>query len=100
MIEVIIECRRQYGKRADLKTGVAKKQNAKFSGKTKISYTCVSGAKKCSFFKKFGVLCFLLTPVLRIGLLPYYRRYSTTFMTKITHSVVTISPNHQFESYA
>ena len=30
-----------------------------------------SGGKKCSFFGKFGVFCFLETPVLR---LPYYRR--------------------------
>ena len=34
----------------------------------------VSGGKKCSFFGKFGVLCFLETPVLRFTLLPYYRR--------------------------
>ena len=36
---------------------------------------CVSGGKKCSFFGKFGVLCFLETPVLRFALLPYYRRF-------------------------
>ena len=35
---------------------------------------CVSRGKKCSFFEKFGVLCFLATPVLRFALLPYYRR--------------------------
>ena len=35
---------------------------------------CVSGGKKCSFFRKFGELCFLETPVLRFALLPYYRR--------------------------
>ena len=34
------------------------------------------GVKKCSFFGKFGVLCFLETPVLRFTLLPYYRRNS------------------------
>ena len=34
----------------------------------------VPGDKKCSFFRKFGVLCFLETPVLRFALLPYYRR--------------------------
>ena len=28
-------------------------------------YECVSGGKKCSFSRKFGVLCFLETPVLR-----------------------------------
>ena len=33
-----------------------------------------SGGKKCSFFRKFGVLCILETPVLRFALLPYYRR--------------------------
>ena len=38
------------------------------------TYVCVSGGKKCSFFGKFGVLCFLETPVLRFALLPYYRR--------------------------
>ena len=27
--------------------------------------------KKCSFFGKFGVLCFLVTPNLRFALLPY-----------------------------
>ena len=35
---------------------------------------CVSGTKKCSFFGKFGVLCFLKTPVLRFVFLYYYRR--------------------------
>ena len=35
---------------------------------------CVSGGKKCSFFGKFGALCFLETPVLTFTLLPYYRR--------------------------
>ena len=31
----------------------------------------VSGGKKCSFFGKFGVLCFLVILVLRLTLLPY-----------------------------
>ena len=31
--------------------------------------------KKCSFFGKVGVLYFLVTPVLRFALLPYYQRY-------------------------
>ena len=34
----------------------------------------VSGGKKCSFFGKFGVLCSLVTSVLRFDLLPYYRQ--------------------------
>ena len=29
-------------------------------------HVCVSGGKKCSFFGKFGVLCFLVTPVATI----------------------------------
>ena len=35
--------------------------------------------KKCSFFGKFGVLCFLETPVLRFALLPYYRRFANDY---------------------
>ena len=27
---------------------------------------------KCSFFRKFGALCFIEIPVLRFALLPYY----------------------------
>ena len=37
------------------------------------TYVCVSGGKKFSFFWKFGVLCFLVIPILRFALLPYYR---------------------------
>ena len=36
-------------------------------------YMCVSKGKKCLFFRKFGVLSYLLTPVLRFTLLPYCR---------------------------
>ena len=38
------------------------------------TYVCVSGGKKCLFFGKFGVLCFLETPVLRFALLSHYQR--------------------------
>ena len=37
----------------------------------------LSGGKKCLFFGKFDVLCFLEKPILRFALLPYYRRVST-----------------------
>ena len=37
-------------------------------------YMCLSGDKKCSFFRKCSVLCFLVTTVLRFVLLPYYRQ--------------------------
>ena len=39
-------------------------------------HVCVSGGKKCSFFGKFGLLCFLETPVLRFVLSPHYQRIS------------------------
>ena len=64
------------GKWANLKTDVSKKKKtkyAKFSEKRTFRITCVyQGLKKCSFFRKFDVLCFFETPVLRFGLLPNY----------------------------
>ena len=39
-----------------------------------LTKVCVSGGKKCSFFEKFGVLCFIETPVLRLAFLLYCRR--------------------------
>ena len=42
---------------------------------------CVSGSK-CSFFGKFGVLCFLGTPVLRFALLTYYRRITGKYFPR------------------
>ena len=53
-----------------------KTKHTKFSEKRQYlthTHACVSGVKKCSIFK-FGMLCFLVTPVLRFALLPYYRR--------------------------
>ena len=38
------------------------------------TYVRVPGGKKCLFFGKFGVVCFLETPFSRFTLLPYYRR--------------------------
>ena len=35
----------------------------------------VSGGKKCSFFGKFGELCFLVTFLVSFTLLPYYREF-------------------------
>ena len=35
---------------------------------------CISRGKKYSLFGKFGVLCFLVTSVLRFALLNYYRQ--------------------------
>ena len=61
-----------------------KTKHGKFSEKRtfltpdRYKYVRVSGGMKCSFFGKFGVLCFLETPVLRFALLPYYRRIVVT----------------------
>ena len=58
-----------------------KTKHAKFSEKRTfitpwypLTYVCVSGCKKCLFFGKFSVLCFLETSDLRFALLPYYGR--------------------------
>ena len=40
----------------------------------KQNMVCVSEGKKCSFFGKFGGHCFLVTPVLRLAFLFYYRQ--------------------------
>ena len=41
------------------------------------------GVRDVRFFGKFGVLCFLETPVLRFALLPYYRRYATALRVRV-----------------
>ena len=43
------------------------------------TYVCVSGGKKCSFFRKFDLLYFLETLILRFALLPYYRQTETQY---------------------
>ena len=47
--------------------------------KANLKAVCVSGGKKCSFFRKFGVLYILVTNVLRFHLLNYYRRIYSSF---------------------
>ena len=61
-------------------------KHAKFSAKTNIFYplirtrTCAyQGVKNVRFCGKFGVLCFLETPVLRFAFLSYYRRITNFF---------------------
>ena len=51
-----------------------KKNNISYPLKRTRSYVCVSGCKKCLFFGKFGVLCFLESPVLRFALLPSQKK--------------------------
>ena len=66
------------GKRANLKTGVPRKQctrnflkNEYFLPTDTYTCLCVSECKKCLFFGKFGALCFRV----RFAFLPYYRRF-------------------------
>ena len=66
---------------ANLKTVVTRKQSMPNFPKNEHflppdMHTCVgvSGGKKCSFSGKFGMLCFLVTSVLRFALFPYCRR--------------------------
>ena len=55
--------------------GVTRKQSTPNFPKSKHFLSpCVSRGKKCSFFGKFGMLCFLVAPVLRFARLPYYRQ--------------------------
>ena len=56
-------------------------------------YVCVSGSKKCSFFGKFGVLCFLETSVLRFTLLLYYPRHYPTMFWKYNGVVASKRPS-------
>ena len=59
-------------------------KNERFLPPDTHTYVCVSGGKKCLFFEKFGVFCFLETPVLRFALLPYYRQYFMCLSTKFS----------------
>ena len=49
-------------------------QYVSVSAGNSVTNVCVSGGKKCLFFRNFGALCFLQTPDLKFALLPYYRR--------------------------
>ena len=67
--------------KGESQNGVSRKQstsnfpkNEHFLPPDTHTYVCVSGGKKCSFFGKFDMLCFLETPILIFVLLPYYRR--------------------------
>ena len=64
-------------KMGESQNGCFKKiKHAKFSEKRTFLTPWYAHVKKCQgFFGKFGVLCFLETPVLRFALLPYYRQY-------------------------
>ena len=58
---------------------------------------CIRG-KKCSFFGKFGLLCFLVTPVLRFARLLYYRRNMPEYGFSLT--CIFLYDPRRFYSYA
>ena len=74
---------------ANLKTEVARKQSTSNFPKNKHFLPCDTHVRvkmyhvritgKCSFFGKFGVVCFLVISVLRFAPLPYYRRIDRCF---------------------
>ena len=53
---------------------IYQKHSERLSNQSIRTYLCVSGVKKCSFSRKFGVPYFVETPVFRFTFLPYYRR--------------------------
>ena len=68
---------------------ITRKQSTPKFPKTKVSYhlihtcTCAyQGGKKCWFFGKIDVLCFLVTSVLRFALLRHYRRIMVVNLMK------------------
>ena len=68
--------------------GVSRKQSTSNFPKNVL---CVSGGKICSFFGKFGMLCFLETNILRFALLPYHRRLNPAYSKRTLASAVRIN---------
>ena len=61
--------------KGEFQSGCFKKTKlTKFSEKTFLTPCAYQGVRNICFFRKFGMLCFLETPVLKLVLLPYYRR--------------------------
>ena len=84
-LDIKVEGERKFNhsipKSSNAKTGVTRKQRTPNFPKNdyfvpRVTHTCVclSMGKKCSFLGKFGVLCFLVTYVLKFVLLPNHRR--------------------------
>ena len=60
---------------------------------TPCTHTHEIQSKKWSFFGKFGVLCFLETPVLRFSLLPYCRQLGHLYFTEMSKQPLEIFSN-------
>ena len=83
---------------ANLKTSVSRKQSTLNLPKNKHFLPPdthnVSGGKKCSFFGKSSVVCFLETPVLRFALLFYYRRIANYECNKNISIMISFIISH------
>ena len=84
--------------------GVTKKQGRRFLKNEQflppVTHTCVcvSGCKKRLFLGKYGLLCFLVTPALRLPLLPYFRRFTATlrciYLVELPFRKISASKHH------
>ena len=80
--------------KGSLKTGVSRKQSTSNFPKnghflppySTCTYVCESGGKKCTFFGKFDVICFLETPVLIFALLPYYLQNVHKYLRQLSYT--------------
>ena len=59
---------------------------------------CVSGGKKCPFFGKLDVICFLETPILKFALLSYYRRFVAIYLFKAFYHRCLTNPKYTFDN--
>ena len=88
---IIVKFRRQKCKRRISKQVLQENKARQISRKTNIYFPLIRtrGDKKCLFFGKFGVFFFLVTPVLRFALLPYYRRFKSCKSLEDIHNATT-----------
>ena len=66
----------------NLKTGVIKKKSTPNFSKNEHFLPPDTHTYVYPFFEKLNMLCFLVTPVLRFALLPYYRRNTVISLRK------------------
>ena len=63
------------------------------------TYVCVLGGKKCSFFVKFNVLCFLVSSVLKLALLPNYKDMKKKSIGRVINKTVKTQNTSLFWNY-
>ena len=80
----------------NLKTTVKRKQSTPNFPKNE---HFLSGGKKYPFFGRFGVLCFLLTAVLRFALYSYYRCLKTILTMHFMFCVLLFNISNSIETF-